>query len=87
MAEELDDTRIGIIGAGAMGGALATGLLASGTPSAAIRASDPDAERRKALEESRGIHCGSDNRQSVGYSCHAVSANSQHGHFHLLFPF
>jgi pyrroline-5-carboxylate reductase len=68
VAAKLDDTRIGIIGAGAMGGALAAGLLASGTPSAAIRASDPDAERRKTLEESRGIRCGTDNREVVEQS-------------------
>jgi pyrroline-5-carboxylate reductase len=64
----LEDTRIGIIGAGAMGGALAAGLLASGTSSAAIRASDPDPNRRKALEESQGIRCGADNRALVEQS-------------------
>ena len=68
MAEKLDDTRIGIIGAGAMGGAVAAGLLASGIPTASIRVSDPDPDRRKTLGESRGIRCGADNREVVEQS-------------------
>jgi pyrroline-5-carboxylate reductase len=68
VAEKLDDTRIGIIGAGAMGGALAAGLLASGIPTASIRASDTDPDRRKTLEESRDIRCGADNREVVEQS-------------------
>jgi len=70
MAEKLDrtHTRIGIIGAGAMGGALAAGLLASGTSADAIRAADPDSDRRRNLEESRGIRCGADNREVVEQS-------------------
>jgi len=70
MAETLDGTRtrIGIIGAGAMGGALAAGLLASGTSNDAIRAADPDPERRKTLEASRGIRCVIDNREVVEQS-------------------
>jgi pyrroline-5-carboxylate reductase len=66
--EKLDDIRIGIIGAGAMGGALAAGLLASGTSPGAIRAADPDPARRRALEESRGIRCGAENREVVEQS-------------------
>jgi pyrroline-5-carboxylate reductase len=68
MAETLDRTRIGILGAGAMGGALAAGLLASGTSSDAIRAADPDPDRRKSLEASRGIRCIADNREVVEWS-------------------
>jgi pyrroline-5-carboxylate reductase len=70
MAEKLDrtHTRIGIIGAGAMGGALAAGLLASGSSADAIRAADPDSDRRRNLEESRGIRCGADNREVVEQS-------------------
>jgi pyrroline-5-carboxylate reductase len=68
VAEKLDDTRIGIIGAGAMGGAVAAGLLASGIPTASIRVSDPDPDRRKTLGESRGIRCGADNREVVEQS-------------------
>jgi pyrroline-5-carboxylate reductase len=68
VGETLEDTRIGIIGAGAMGGALAAGLLASGTSPASIRAADPDPDRRRTLEESRGIRCGADNREAVEQS-------------------
>lgn len=70
MAEKLDrtHTQIGIIGAGAMGGALAAGLLASGSSADAIRAADPDSDRRRSLEESRGIRCGADNREVVEQS-------------------
>jgi pyrroline-5-carboxylate reductase len=67
MAETHDGnrTRIGIIGAGAMGGTLAAGLLASGTSKDAIRAADPDPDRRKSLEASHGIRCIVDNREVV----------------------
>jgi pyrroline-5-carboxylate reductase len=51
-----------------MGGALAAGLLASGTSTDAIRAADPDPDRRKSLEASRGIRCGADNRELVDQS-------------------
>jgi pyrroline-5-carboxylate reductase len=65
VAETLENTRIGIIGAGAMGGALAAGLLASGISPAAIRAADPDPDRRRNLAEEQGIRCGADNREVV----------------------
>ena len=70
MAETRDraGTRIGIIGAGAMGGALAAGLLASGVSKDAIRAADPDPDRRKSLESSRGIRCVDDNCEVVEQS-------------------
>jgi pyrroline-5-carboxylate reductase len=68
VAKELDGLRIGIIGAGAMGGALAAGLLTSGTSTASIRAADPDPDRRGALEASQGIPCGADNRELVEQS-------------------
>jgi pyrroline-5-carboxylate reductase len=51
-----------------MGGALAGGLLAAGRPAGSIRASDPDPDRRRALEESRSIPCGADNRSLVDES-------------------
>ncbi len=51
-----------------MGGALAAGLLAAGAEAAAIRAADPDPNRREALERERGIHCGADNRELVAES-------------------
>jgi len=80
MAEKLDrtHTQIGIIGAGAMGGALAAGLLASGTSADAIRAADPDSDRRRQMEESRGIRCGADNREVVEQSDLVVLAVKPH---------
>jgi pyrroline-5-carboxylate reductase len=51
-----------------MGGALAAGLLASGVGADAIRAADPDPDRRQSLEATRGIRCGADNREVVGGS-------------------
>jgi pyrroline-5-carboxylate reductase len=68
VADKLGGTQIGIIGAGAMGGALAAGLLAAGTGAAAIRAADPDPDRRATLERERGIRCGADNRELVAQS-------------------
>jgi pyrroline-5-carboxylate reductase len=68
VAEQREEMRIGIIGAGSMGGALAAGLIASGTPVAAIRAADPDPVRRKTLEERQRIQCGADNRELVAQS-------------------
>ena len=65
MAGELDGRRIGFIGAGAMAEALAQGLLASGLPAAALRASDPDPGRRKRFEEGLGIAAAVDNPQLV----------------------
>ncbi len=55
MAAALARTRIGIIGAGAMGGALIGGMLAKGVPKKHLRASDPDAERRRRLEAQFGV--------------------------------
>jgi len=60
--------RVGIIGAGSMGSALAAGLVASGTPREAIRAADPDPVRRKTLEEQQQIQCGADNGELVDRS-------------------
>ena len=68
MADRLDGTRIGIIGAGAMGGALAAGLLAASAGAVAVRAADPDPDRREALERERGIRCGADNGELVAQS-------------------
>lgn len=63
---ELDDLRIGFLGAGAMAEALAGGLVQSGSvPAGALRASDPDPARRKHLEERLGVHCSADNAAVV----------------------
>jgi pyrroline-5-carboxylate reductase len=51
----LETQRIAFVGGGAMAEALAGGLLAAGVPAAAIRAADPDAERRDHLTRSLGI--------------------------------
>ena len=68
MAEASRGDRIGIIGAGAMGGALAAGLLAAGTDADSIRAADPDPKRREALEARSGIRCGAGNLEVVEQS-------------------
>jgi len=44
---ELATQRIGFLGAGAMGEALAGGLLAAGVPRERVRAADPDAHAAK----------------------------------------
>ena len=55
MASELQNSRIGFLGGGAMGEALAAGVLASGVAKERIWAADPDQARRKHLEEHLGI--------------------------------
>lgn len=57
--------RIGFIGAGAMAEALAGGLVASGVPSARLRASDVDAARRRSFAERLGVATGGDNAEVV----------------------
>lgn len=63
MAGALGEARIGIVGAGAMGEALAAGVLAAGVDRAQLRAADPDPVRRKRIEEQLGIGVGADNRE------------------------
>ena len=57
----LDGLKIGFLGAGAMGEALAGGLLAAGVPRERVRAADPDPARRVAVERALGIAAGDDN--------------------------
>jgi len=65
MNARLDDVRIGFLGGGAMGEALAAGVLAAGAPAAHVRAADPDPARRKHLEQALGIEAGNDNASLV----------------------
>jgi pyrroline-5-carboxylate reductase len=65
MARGLEGRRIALVGAGAMGEALAAGLLRAGVAAQRLRAADPDPARRKALEEERGVRCGADAAEAV----------------------
>ena len=49
------DGNIGFVGGGAMGTALAGGLIEAGTSPERIRVAEPDAERRKQVEEQLGV--------------------------------
>lgn len=62
------DVRIGFLGGGAMGEALAAGVLAAGARQASVRAADPDPARCKALEQTLGIEAGADNAAVVDAS-------------------
>jgi len=64
----LEGVRIGFLGGGAMGEALAAGVLATGTPASALRVADPDPARAKHLEQALGVHAGADNEAVVGES-------------------
>ncbi len=64
----LDGLRIGLLGAGAMGEALAGGLLAAGVPSKFVRATDPVAARREQVARAHGIEVGDDNAALVQHS-------------------
>jgi len=55
MNDTLRSLRIGLVGAGAMGDALAAGVLRAGVSPERLRAADPDPARRKQVEESRGV--------------------------------
>jgi pyrroline-5-carboxylate reductase len=65
MSDGLAGLRIALLGAGAMGEALAAGLLRAGVPAERLHATDPDPARRKALEAGRGVRCGSDPGEAV----------------------
>lgn len=68
MSTRLDDVRIGFIGGGAMGEALAAGVLAAGVPARQVHAADPDPARRKQLEQALGIETSDDNASVVAAS-------------------
>jgi pyrroline-5-carboxylate reductase len=57
----LRSQRIGFLGAGAMGEALAGGLLAAGVPADRLRAADPDAGQRQRFGAALGIATTADN--------------------------
>jgi pyrroline-5-carboxylate reductase len=65
---ELKDRRIGFLGAGAMGEALAGGLVAAGVPRDRIRLADPDPARRAAVAKALGVATGDDNAALVAAS-------------------
>jgi len=52
---------VGFLGGGAMGEALAAGVLAAGAKVRNVRAADPDPARRKQLEQALGIAASDDN--------------------------
>ncbi len=64
----LEGLRIGFIGAGAMGEALAGGLVEAGHETARVAAADADPARRKRVEEGLGIGCFADNDELVAAS-------------------
>jgi len=68
MSARLDEIRIGFVGGGAMGEALAAGVLAAGVPASKVRAADPDPARRKRLEQALGIETSDDNASVVAAS-------------------
>ncbi len=65
MGSELDTLRIGFLGAGAMGEALVTGVLAAGVPAERLRAADPDPRRCERLAREHGIACCAANAEVV----------------------
>jgi pyrroline-5-carboxylate reductase len=68
MSGALGDVRIGLLGGGAMGEALAAGVLAAGARPAQLRAADPDPARTKHLAQALGIEAGADNASVVAAS-------------------
>jgi pyrroline-5-carboxylate reductase len=58
---DLATLRIGFLGAGAMGEALAGGLVAAGVPRELIRLADPDAARLESLARALGVGTTTDN--------------------------
>ncbi len=59
----LDDLRIGFLGAGAMGEALAAGVRAAGVSGERLIAADPVPERGGQLEQRLGMRSTTDNRE------------------------
>ena len=68
MSAVFAELRIGFLGGGAMGEALAAGVLAAGVPEGRVRAADPDAARCKHLAETLGIETSDDNVRVVAAS-------------------
>ncbi len=66
--------RITFIGAGNMAGALIGGLIADGVPPQDITATDPSAEKCRALHEATGIRTSQDNRQAIADAATVVLA-------------
>ncbi|WP_078121166.1 pyrroline-5-carboxylate reductase [Thiosocius teredinicola] len=66
--------RITFIGAGNMAGALIGGLIADGVPPHDITATDPSAEKCRALHEATGIRTSQDNRQAIAEAATVVLA-------------
>jgi len=61
----LASQRIGFLGAGAMGEALAGGLVAAGVAPERLHAADPDASQRERIARSHGIEATADNASVV----------------------
>ena len=59
--EVLGSLRLGFVGGGAMGAALAGGVLRAGVPTVQVRAADPDVARRRWLESELGIAAHAEN--------------------------
>lgn len=70
-AATLASRRIGFVGGGAMATALVGGLCAAGIPAGRIRASEPDASRRRQLTDTLGIETLDDN-VALAASCDLV---------------
>lgn len=65
----LTGLKVGLIGGGAMGGALATGLVKSGViPQTALSVSDVSTERLRQLEETLGVRTFNENQPLVSES-------------------
>ncbi len=62
---ELASQRIGFLGAGAMGEALAGGLVAAGVPRERVQLADPDGARLEAVKRALGVATGGDNAAVV----------------------
>jgi pyrroline-5-carboxylate reductase len=68
MSRGLEDVRVGFLGGGAMGEALAGGVLAAGARRDGVRVAEPDPARRKQLEQALGIDASDDNAGVVAAS-------------------
>jgi pyrroline-5-carboxylate reductase len=62
---QLASQRIGFLGAGAMGEALAGGLIAAGVPRERVQLADPDGARLEAVKRALGVATGGDNAAVV----------------------
>ncbi|HEY8123679.1 MAG TPA: pyrroline-5-carboxylate reductase [Myxococcota bacterium] len=64
-ATTLESASIGLLGGGAMGEALAAGVLAAGVPKDRVCAADPDAARRDHLARALGIRASASNADAA----------------------